>query len=559
MKRSISTTRGKRSNAEMSKPMNAHSKAKKNAFAGIQSIYSRIPSAVQSYTDRLRPFIKPTVYTFTILLVATLAIWRTSLPYIDDLNRDYNGGYAFGYGFARHSSSLLMYLLNMDFTLQNLSPLAQILAMLFVAIACVMITYILCNRKIKYLPLTLSTLIAINPLALGCWMFQYDAPCMALSILSATLPMLYWYKLDDLFSSDTAKQQKHRLATKFIIISSLSLLVMWTSYQSSSGLLPLLILTVCFINILQNNRIKPTLLKALLYIVPYLIAATLFIIVYNLSSLNGYRDASAAPICDLLSAIVNNLDLYLSTTWQHLNGSWRVLVVLLASSLIVASLLAAEKRIYLIRNGILSVLYLAIALPISYGAYLLLNSPASKGGASATFGRTAIGLGFVVTLACIAITALVKRRSMITRILYLPGFALLIAFISYNSAFANAYDDQLRYIQFRAQEVVEDVADIYPDKKSLNKRRISIYNTIGYSGEMTKLIKAHPIAKLIVNDLDKWLLPIYYGKSFNFSSNIGWRWGGHYKKECMSSPIKNSTYYHTVRENDDGNICVYLK
>lgn len=558
MRQSISTTKDKKSSTKINKPVNTH-KSKENALAGIQSIYSRIPSAVQSYADRLRPFIKPTAYAFAILLIATFAIWRTSLPYIDDLNRDYNGGYAFSYSFARYSPSLLMYFLNMDFTLQNLSPLTQILAMLFVAIACVMITYILCNRKIRYLPLTLSTLIAINPLALGCWMFQYDAPGMALSILSATFPILYWYKLNDLFSSDVTRKQKHHLAVKFIVISSLSLLVMWTSYQASSGLLPLLILTACFIDILQNNRIKPTLLKALFYIVPYLIAATLFLAIYNLSSLNNYRDASAAPMNNLLSTVANNLNLYLSTTWQHLNGSWRILVVLLASSLIVASLLAAKKRIHLIRNSTLSVLYLTITLPISYGAYLLLNSPASKYGAVTTFGRTAIGLGFVVALACIAIAALVKRHSIITHVLYLPGFVLLIAFISYNSAFANAYDDQLRYIQFRAQEVVEDVADIYPDKKSLNKRRISIYNTIGYSREMSKLIKAHPMAKLISNDIDKWLLPVHFGRALNFSSDIGWRWGGHYKKECMSSPAKNSTYYHTVREKSNGDLCVYLK
>lgn len=528
--------------------------------SSLNAMDERMLHWAHTVCSKIRPFIRPTVYTFTILLVATIAIWRTSLPYIDDFNRDYNGGYAFGYSFARHSPSLLMYFLNMDFTLQNLSPLTQILAMLFVAIACVAITYVLCDKKIRYLPLTFSTLIAINPLALGCWMFQYDTPGMALSILSATLPILFWYKLDNLFSDDMSKKQKYYLAAKFVALSSLSLLVMWTSYQASSGLLPLLVLTLCFIDVLRNAKVKPTLLKALLYIIPYLIAAGLFLVIYNLSSLNNYRDASATSISNLLPTITNNLDLYLSTTWQHLNGSWRILVVAVAISFVISSLLAAKKKMHLARNGILSITYLATALPLSYGAYLILSSPASQYGASATFGRTAIGLGFMLALVCM-ITAIQIPVTRFTpsRLLYIPGLCLLVAFISYNTAFANAYDDQLRYIQFRSQEVVEDIADIFYDRDSLNKKRITMYNSIGYSGEMAKLVKAHPITKLIANDIDRWLLPIHFGRTLNFSSNIGWRWQGHYNNECVNYPIKNSTYYHTIREKDNGDICVYLK
>ena len=131
----------------------------------LYTINERTLHIVNACYITTRSFARPTIYAFVVLLVATLAIWRTSLPYVDDINRDYNGGYAFSYAFARHSPSLLMYFLNMDFTLQNLSPLTQILAMLFIAIACVAITYILCRKQIKYLPLTFSTLIAINPLA----------------------------------------------------------------------------------------------------------------------------------------------------------------------------------------------------------------------------------------------------------------------------------------------------------------------------------------------------------------------------------------------------------
>lgn len=518
----------------------------------------RIPSIAHNYSIKLKPFIKPIVFAFAILLIATFAIWRTNLPYIDDINRDYYGGYSFSYAFARHSSSLLMYFLNMDLTLQNLSPLTQILAMLFVAIACVIIAYILCNRRIRYLPLAFSTLIAINPLALGCWMFQYDSPGMALSILSAALPILFWYKLDGIFSSKGSSKRKRNLIIKFIVLSSLSLVVMWTSYQSSSGLLPLLVLTIVFVDILRNVKVKPTILKALLYVIPYLIAAGLFLAIYNLSSLDSYRDASTAPVDNLLPAIVNNLRLYLSTPWEYLNGSWRILVTIAAISFILSSIAIARKKIYLIRNGLLSIIYLVIALPLSYGAYIVLNSPAS--GISSTFGRTAVGLGFVIALVCTITTVLINSsKSVLVNFLYLPGFAILIAFVSYNTAFANAYDDQLRYIQFRVNEVVTNIADIYPSKKSLDKKHIFIYNTIGYSGEMQKLMEAHPIAKLITEDFHKGFLPVYFGKMQNFSRNIRWQPTKYYKQDCANSSEIDSTYYHTISEKGDGDICVYLE
>lgn len=391
-------------------------------------------------------------------------------------------------------------------------------------------------------------------------MFQYDAPGMALSILSATLPILFWHKLDNLFSDDMVKKQKYYLAAKFVALSSLSLLVMLTSYQASSGLLPLLVLTMCFIDILRNSKVKPTLLKALLYIVPYLIAAGLFLAIYNLSSLDNYREASAASISNLLPTIVNNLGLYLSTTWQHLNGGWRILVIAVAISFVISSLLTAKKKIRLVRNGVLSIIYLVIALPLSYGAYIILSSPATNGVSSA-FGRTAIGLGFVTTFTCM-ITAIwiSTSKQILSCLLYLPGLCMLTAFISYNTAFANAYDDQLSYNKFRAEEVVEDIADIYPDPRELNKKQITVYSYNNlYSGEMNKLIESHPVAMLITSGMETWLAEDYFGKIPQLNAIVKQKWGSHYKKECNGAKLKDTTYYHTIREKDNGDICVYLK
>ena len=558
MRRSTSTTKDKK-NYSINKSANTPpTKIGKTCFENTQA-RSHIFSLAQNYGSRLKPLIKPTLYVFLICVIANLAIWRTNTPYIDDIHRDYNGGYAFSYAFARHSSSLLMYILNMDFTLQNLSPLTQILAMLFIAITCVMITYILCNRKIKYLPLTLSTLIAINPLALGCWMFQYDAPGMALSILSATFPILYWYKLNDLFSSDTTKKQKHRLAVKFIIISSLSLLVTWTSYQSSSGILPLLVLAALFIDILQSKVTTTSIKKVAFYAVPYIISTGIFLIIYQLSPLDNYRSAEIASLNELLPTIARNLQLYLYTPWKYLNGSWRIMIILLAASFIAATVVVRERAPRRIRNFLLSTSYIALALPVSYGAYILLGSPASNSGESSTFGRTAIGLGFVLSLMCV-ITAQRIMQNKIAAILAVPGLLLLVSFISYNTAFANAYEDQLEYNKFRAYNAVSDIARFRPDAKELSKQKISVYSYSNeYSGEMEKLIKAHPISKLITTDMEPWLTEDYFSKIPQLDTSVEWRWGSHYKKECGGAELKSSTYYHTIREKSNGDLCVFLK
>lgn len=546
---------------DMNKPQNTppiHTSKLCNSFKELDE---HILRWTHSLRDRLRPFVKPTIYTFIILLLTTLAIWRTNLPYGDDFGRDYNGGYAFDYAFARHSPSILMYILNMDFTLQNLSPLTQILAMLLVAVTCVIITYFICERRIKYLPLTLSTLIAINPFSLGFWVFQYDSPGMAMSILFATLPIVYWYRLDDIFGKNLSAKRKNLLIIKFITLSTISLLIMWTSYQSTSGLLPLLITSIGLVNILHKASPKKTFIKAALYVIPYLLAAGLFLVIYTLSSTSNYRDASAANISNMFTAIANNVSIYLGTAWKYLNNSWRITILLIALIFIIISALSAKGLRHTVRNGLLAVMYLMVSLPLSYGAYLLLNSPASAG-ASRIFGRTAVGLGFVLALVCIiSVTEIInsKKKCHIIYLMCIPGISIFIAFVSFCTAFGNAYDDQLRYLQFRAEELITDIAQVYNYDVELNKKNITLYDTIGYSGEMAKLVKAHPATQLIVEDMEKWLSPIYFGKMYNFSSNISWKQPKFYKNDCMDYRATGATYYHTIREKDNGDICVYLK
>ena len=545
----------------MSKSKNTpptHTGTERQLFDSIESVYLQILLTIRDYCAKLRPFIKPTIYVFVICTIASLAIWRTNMPYIDDIHRNYNGGYAFSYAFGRHSSSILSYFLNMDFTLQNLSPITQIIAMFIASIACVIFTYVLCGQKIKYLPLTLSTLAIINPLILGCWMFQYDSPGMALSILASVVPILFWRKMDVITDRQKHTKTKHKIILRFFALSTISLLVMWTSYQSSSGILPLLVLTMCFVDTLQGRATKASAKKIVLYIIPYIASACIFLAIYKLSPLDNYRSVGIVKLSEFTPTIINNLQLYLCTPWKYLNGSWRLLIILLACSFIITVVIAKGSPLRHIRNFLLSIVYFLLALPASYGVYILLSSPASNNGESSTFGRTAIGLGFVLSLLCIMTVQQVAKNKI--AILAVPGLLLLASFISYNTSFANAYSDQLEYNKFRSHEVVSDIARLYPDAKELSKKKITVYSySKEYSGEMKKLKKARPIARLITTDMETWLTKDYLSKIPQLNTSVSWRWGSHYKKECGDSEVRLSTYYHTISEKGNGDICVYLK
>ena len=132
---------------------------------------------VRCFLEILRPFVKPFLIVFAIYCFAMLAVWRSGVSFVDDRGRAIFG-YAWTSDFNRFSSTAFGLAMNANDRLLDISPWPQILGMGILSVVSVMLTYVFCNKKIKYLPLVLTTFVGLLPLTVECWLYKFDAPCI---------------------------------------------------------------------------------------------------------------------------------------------------------------------------------------------------------------------------------------------------------------------------------------------------------------------------------------------------------------------------------------------
>lgn len=518
--------------------------------------------ALKRLAGWLRPFIKPFLLCFAICLVSLASIMRASVPYADDMAREFNGGYDFNSAFNRYSASMLSYVLNANRILQNLSPLTWVIAMAIVAIGCVIVTYNLCQRKIKYAPLILSCVAVVNPLAIGCWVFIYDAPGMALSFLASILPIVFWWRLLAMMERSWSEWSPNdkRYLLKFGLFSTASLLIMWTSYQAMSGFLPVLVCSMAFIGLLYGRKLRVVLKTAVLYAVPYILAAILFLVIFpSAQGLDGYRAVSMPGIAELPIVVLRNLHSYVSVIVHSLNKVQTVVAVLIVVGFLVSVCQIARKgkalRVWQVL--LLTFVFLAVVIPISYGAYILLDPPASIG-IDVPFGRTSVGAGLVAAIV-LMITAIASNE-MNCWLLIVPGMYFLYICIAYNIALGNALDGQHDYTNFRVDEALYDIARFDEGNTKVN---VSTYGTVNSSLEVQKLMERYPSARLVYWDdgVNNWVLGMYVKHRQYSDDNIKVENydSAAYQDECSGAEVLSSTHYHEIRRKADGDMCLLFK
>lgn len=518
--------------------------------------------ALKGLAGWLRPFIKPFLLCFAICLVSLVSIMRASVPYADDMAREFDGGYDFNSAFNRYSASILSYVLNANRILQNLSPLTWVVAMAIVAIGCVIVTYNLCRRKIKYIPLILSCVAVANPLAIGCWVFIYDAPGMALSFLMSILPIVFWWRLLAAMERSWQKwsPEDKRCLLKFGLFSTGALLIMWTSYQAMSGFLPVLVCSMAFICLLYGGRLRTVLKTAALYVVPYILAAILFLVIFpSAQGSDGYRAVSMPNIAELPAVVLRNLHYYVSVIAHSLNKVQAVVAILIVVSFLVSvcQIVRKRKTLRVWQVLFLALLFLTVVIPISYGAYILLDPPASIG-IDVPFGRTSVGAGLVAAIV-LMITAIASDE-MNCWLLVVPGMYFLYICIAYNIALGNALSGQHDYTNFRVDEALYDVARFGEGDTKVN---VSTYGTVNSSLEMQKLMERYPSARLVYwgDGVNNWVLGMYIKHRQYFGDNIKVENydSATYQDECSGANVLSSTHYHEISRKADGDMCLLFK
>ena len=188
----------------------------------------------------LKIFIKPFLILAVIYIIAFSAIIRANFLYIDDLGRTFNG-YKDWDGFSRYTSNFLSTIIHCGNYLTEISPLTQIIAIVFLSISGIIILYVLTKKhNFTFWEYTSVAILGLSPYFLECISYKYDSPYMALSILASVFPMLFYNK-------------KY---ISFIIVTMLSIIIVCTTYQASLGIFFFFLIIMAFIMWSRKDNLK---------------------------------------------------------------------------------------------------------------------------------------------------------------------------------------------------------------------------------------------------------------------------------------------------------------
>ncbi len=168
--------------------------------------------------------LKVTVILCAVFLLAMCAVFRANFNYIDDLGRTLQG-YRGWENFSRYISTYLSVFVHAGRRLTDISPLPQIISVIWMAFASSIIIKLFSDdKKITIWNICAVVPMTLSPYFLECLSYKFDAPYMALSVLVSIIPFGF-YKFG---------------CRVFVTVSVLGLLVMCMTYQASSGIYPLI-------------------------------------------------------------------------------------------------------------------------------------------------------------------------------------------------------------------------------------------------------------------------------------------------------------------------------
>ena len=413
---------------------------------------------------------------FLMYVLQISAILRSNYLYADDMGRNMEGytGNAFD---SRYLADIISPLINANKRLTDVSPLTQILACLFLAVAAVLLLWFI-RRESKLDILSLAcAVMMMSPYFLMNMSYKVDAPFMALSVLLGFLPLLW---KDELW--------------KYVVAIVLCTLGICMTYQASSGILPMMVLILSFLAYIKGEKELKEILKFIgISAAAYLLSLGFFY-VFLMKKVEGdeYFENSAAGITELFPTVISNIKTLYLTVVGDFAKWWNIFVVLIVIAFFVTCMKISTKKWYQ------TLLYLVITFGcmcvLVIGPYIVLRKPL-------LFPRSMYG--FCILLAIMS-AVIAQHNSVIA----VPGKAIAVilawCFFAFSFTYGNALFEQRRYTEFMMQEVASDLTDLDAYINS-NEREVELRGTIGYC----------PVVENLPYDYDlvRTMIPIYFAQT----------------------------------------------
>ncbi|WP_295591693.1 glucosyltransferase domain-containing protein [uncultured Streptococcus sp.] len=288
----------------------------------------------------------------SIYLVVNINIGLAEFPYIDDIGRQLEGYSGFSEHYSRYLSEISARLIQGGSHLTDPGLSTNIISAFILTFASVTLLFVLFPSKKVNLALTLSsTVIGINPWFLEALSFRFDNPFMSLSILVSLLPFIFW--------------ESKKLFNLFSIIC---IYLMCNSYQASSGIYIMMVLTLVFLELIYGKKFN---IKGLLNsAISYIIGMVLYKVQITIKPPIFAEQGKTPGLFQLPSVILGNAKGYLKNIYLQSSKTWIYLVIVLLFLLIVNILISGkQKKIF---SLFYTFIWLSVGSVISYGAYLAL-------------------------------------------------------------------------------------------------------------------------------------------------------------------------------------------
>ena len=312
-------------------------------------------------------FKRTLLWGVALYLIALFALLRGDIYYADDLNRavsDYGGDYYNRY----FTEFILTKVLTFGKGTMDISPLPQILGVIFIVISAMILLYLI-RKKFDFIGVLASLPLGLSPHFLQNLSYKFDSVTMGIALFLAVLPFLFF--------------AQRRV---FCAVSVVCLILMFMTYQAANA--TYIILSLYFALFLHADFKQGA--RFLGVCALNLIIASLL---YKLTINPAGASDRAFAIDMLFAGILQNLLTYFATIFSDLkNTPFIYLIALNCALFAINAMLCKGRRIYAFFRAIL---FLALGFCASYGLYAVLEMPLFHP-------RAYYGLNALIAVICIA-------------------------------------------------------------------------------------------------------------------------------------------------------------
>ena len=454
-----------------------------------------------------------------IFLIGISAILRANFNYLDDMGRVVEG-YKGWENFSRFVSNGLSIMIHMDNYITDISPLPQLIAILILALAGIILLYVIYERKVFSIWELISLIpIGLNPYFLECISYKFDAPFMSLSILAAITPLLFM----------------NSPKWKYILSVGIGNIIVCSSYQASSGVFPMIVVLLSLRMCFKDKPLNEIIQFILNSIIGFGIGLIFFKFVIMIPT-DTYVSNTLPSLDELFPTIVRNYKIYFNFVSSDFKSLWKAIIFLLMICFSLSGLKFSRQK--KLPTFALTIICELLMLLLCFGLYPVLSEP--------LFDPRAM-YGFGIFIALLSISTVENVHCTVMK---LPAITITWIFLVFSFTYGNALFVQKSYTDFRITQVISDLndMDIFLGDNAVT---VQISGSIGYSPVIEKM---NANCKILER-----LIPITFQETWEWGLKGFYRYYG-LKNVWQDESIDLATYslplikdgmYHTIYGNSN--------